>query len=208
MKTHDPMPTALHGPMGLPSEPTRHDAVEAVLIVVAKSMAMAGGLLFIGLILMSLVSIVGRKLGFGSVHGDIELTQAGTAVAAAAFLPYCTLLGEHLKVDFFTEGLRPALRRRMDGVADLLLALIAGLLAWRTGLQAVSIREAGEVTPLVSLPVWIPVAALVPSLAMMSMCAAYRFVAAFLRTRGGASAAAQREHETLDGAPAGARGMR
>lgn len=197
----------MHDPMGLPHELKRHDPVEAVLIAIAKAMAMAGGLLFIGLILMSLVSIIGRKLGFGSVNGDIELMQAGTAVAAAAFLPYCTLLGEHLKVDFFTEGLRPALRERMDGVADLLLAVIAGLLAWRTGLQAVSIHEAGEVTPLVSLPVWMPVAGLVPSLAMMGLCALYRAVVAFVRPQLDRRHVDEQEAAALEGSVAGARSM-
>ncbi len=171
--------TATHDPMGQPHELVEHSHVEHCLVLGTKAMALAGGLLFIGLICMSLVSIVGRKMGFGSVPGDIELMQAGTAVAAATFLPYCTLLGEHLKVDFFTEGMRSGLKRSVDGFADLLVAIVAIVLTWRTGLAAVSIHEAGEVTPLVSMPVWIPVAALVPSLAMMGVCAAYRFVAAF-----------------------------
>ncbi|MBR0567068.1 TRAP transporter small permease subunit [Azoarcus sp. L1K30] len=171
--------SATHDPMGQPHELVEHNRIEHYLILGSKGMALSGGMLFVALIGMSLVSIVGRKTGFGSVTGDIELMQAGTAVAAGAFLPYCTLLGEHLKVDFFTESLRAGLKRSIDGFADLLLALFAALLAWRTGLAALSLHDVGEVTPLVSLPVWIPVAALVPSLAMMGVCAAYRFVAAF-----------------------------
>ncbi|WP_159098115.1 TRAP transporter small permease [Parazoarcus communis] len=171
--------TATHDPMGQPHELVEHNLTEHYLVTAAKGMALIGGFLFIGLICMSLVSIIGRKIGFGSVTGDIELMQAGTAVAAAAFLPYCTLLGEHLKVDFFTEGMQSRLKRSIDGFAELLVAIFAGVLAWRTALAAISIHEAGEVTPLVSLPVWIPVAALVPSLAMMGVCAAYRFAAAF-----------------------------
>lgn len=179
--------TTTHDPMDQPHELVAHGPMEQLLSLAAKAMALTGGALFIGLIAMSLVSIIGRKLGFGSVNGDIELMQCGTAVAAAAFLPYCTLLGEHLKVDFFTEGMRPTARRYMDAIADLLLAVVAGLLAWRTGLAAMSIQEAGEVTPLVSLPVWIPVAALVPSLGLMSLCAGYRVVSAITQqTEGGA----------------------
>lgn len=168
----------MHDPMGLPHELVEHDPVEHYLIQVGKAMAVSGGVLFIVLIAMSLVSIVGRKLGFGSVNGDIELMQAGTAVAATAFLPYCTLLGEHIKVDFFTEGMRDSLKRPIDGVADLLLALVAATLAWRTALSAVAIHESGEVTTLVSMPLWIPTLLLVPGLALMSVCALYRaFVA-------------------------------
>jgi len=166
-------------PMGLPHELVEHDRVERTLIAVAKAMALLGGTMFIVLIAMSLRSIIGRKLGFGPVNGDIELMQAGTAVAAIAFLPYCTLLGEHLKVDFFTENLDRRIKRKIDGVADLLLAVVMVLLTWRTGLSALSLHEAGEVTALVSLPVWIPVAALVPMLALTTVCAIYRAVIAF-----------------------------
>lgn len=173
----------MHDPMGLPHELEEHDPVEHYLIMAGKAMAVSGGVLFVALIAMSLVSIVGRKLGFGSVNGDIELMQAGTAVAATAFLPYCTLLGEHIKVDFFTENMRDSLKIRIDGVAELLIALVAALLTWRTVLAAIASHEAEEVTPLVSLPVWIPTALLVPGLALMVVCALYRAYASFHPTK-------------------------
>lgn len=171
----------MHDPMGQPHELVEHDPVEHWLILAAKTMALSGGILFIALIGMSLVSIVGRKLGFGPVNGDIELMQSGTAVAAAAFLPYCTILGEHLKVDFFTEKMRAAWRARLDGVADFLLMAVMLVLAWRTVLSAMSAHEAGEVTMLVSLPVWIPIAAMVPSLILCAICAGYRVFMEFGR---------------------------
>lgn len=169
----------MHDPMGLPHELVEHDAVEHYLILMGKAMAIFGGVLFVVLVVMSLVSIVGRKLGFGSVTGDIELMQAGTAVAATAFLPYCTLLGEHIKVDFFTEKMRDSRKRQIDGVAELLLALVAAMLAWRTALSAIAIHDSGEVTTLVSMPMWIPTLLLVPGLALMAVCALYRALVSF-----------------------------
>ena len=164
--------------------------VATQLVLLSKGLAIAGGTLFVVLIVMSLISIVGRKLGFGSVNGDIELMQAGSAVAAAAFLPYCTMLGEHVKVDFFTENMRPSLKRNIDALADLLLAVMAGVIAWRTGLSVLSIKESNEVTTLVSLPVWIPVAAMVPSFVLMTACGLYRFFSALVsRTHQGKVAA-------------------
>jgi len=164
----------MHDAMEPPDAPPAHERVERYLITTGKAMAISGGLLFVALIGMSLVSIIGRKLGHGSVAGDIELMQAGTAVAAAAFLPYCTLKGEHIKVDFFTEHLGVSLKRRMDGVAELLFAIVAALLTWRTVLSAVATHESQEVTTLVSLPLWIPIALLAPGLFLMALCAAYR----------------------------------
>jgi TRAP-type C4-dicarboxylate transport system permease small subunit len=169
--------------MGIPHELVEHDKVEHYLIMAGKAMAISGGVLFIALIAMSLVSIIGRKLGFGSVTGDIELMQAGTAVAATAFLPYCTLLGEHIKVDFFTENMRDSLKRPIDGIAELLLGGVSVLLAWRTVLSAIATHESQEVTTLVSLPLWIPTALLVPGIALMAVCAFYRAYAHFHPTK-------------------------
>jgi len=173
----------MHDPMGIPHELVEHDRVEHYLIIAGKAMAISGGVLFIALIVMSLVSIIGRKLGFGSVNGDIELMQAGTAVAATAFLPYCTLLGEHIKVDFFTENMRNSLKRPIDGVAEVLFALVSCVLAWRTVLSAIATHESQEVTTLVSLPLWIPTALLVPGLVLMAVCATYRAYAHFHPTK-------------------------
>jgi TRAP-type C4-dicarboxylate transport system permease small subunit len=173
----------MHDPMGIPHELVEHDKVEHYLIMAGKTMAISGGMLFIALIAMSLVSIIGRKLGFGSVTGDIELMQAGTAVAATAFLPYCTLLGEHIKVDFFTENMRDSLKRPIDGVAEVLFAIVSGILVWRTILSAIATHESEEVTTLVSLPLWIPTALLVPGLFLMMICAAYRAYAHFHPTK-------------------------
>lgn len=173
----------MQDPMGIPHELVEHDRVEHYLIMAGKTMAISGGVLLIALIAMSLVSIIGRKLGFGSVNGDIELMQAGTAVAATAFLPYCTLLGEHIKVDFFTENMRDSLKRPIDGMAEVLFAIVSGILVWRTILSAIATHESEEVTTLVSLPLWIPTALLVPGLFLMMICAAYRAYAHFHPTK-------------------------
>lgn len=175
---------AMNEPIGLsaPAERQveRHGALDAALHGAAKGFALAGGGVLLGLIAMSLVSIVGRKLANAPITGDVELMQSGVAAAAAALLPYCTIRGEHLRVDFFTERAPGWLKRPLDGTADLLLAAVMAVLAWRTGLQALDIREAQEVTPLLSIPLWLPVAAQAPSLALTAACALRRGVALFL----------------------------
>lgn len=163
----------MNEPLGSPAARPA-GAMERALLVAAKGFALAGGLIFLALIAMSLVSIIGRKLGNAPVTGDVEMMQVGTAIAASAFLPLCTMLGEHLRVDFFTEAAPAWLRRTLDAVADLLLGALALLLAWRTGLQVIDIREAGEVTPLLGLPVWMAMAAMLPSFGLVTLCALAR----------------------------------
>ena len=162
-----------------PAERSAHDVIDRWLNIIAETLAWIGGIALMGLVAMSLVSIVSRKLGFQPVNGDVEIMQMGCAVAAAAFLPLCTLRGDHLRVEFFTEKCRPKVRRRLDAVTDLLLAAVFGLLAWRTGLQVLDGQETGEVAALTAMPLWIPVMLMVPSLIMTGVCALYRTIVEF-----------------------------
>lgn len=138
--------------------------------------AIAGGFGFIVLVLMSLVSIVGRKLASMPVPGDIEIMQMGTAVASAAMLAYCEMERHHLRVDFFTASVSPQTREWLDSVSHMLLALFAALIAWRTGAAAISLREAGETSMILAWPVWIVVAGLVPSFVLLAIAGTYNAV--------------------------------
>jgi hypothetical protein len=51
-------------------------------------------------------------------------------------------------------------------MGNLSLVLLYGLLAWRTSIGAVSVREAGETTMIISLPMWWAYACLAPGLAL------------------------------------------
>ncbi len=141
-----------------------------------RAFAIAGGIGFIALVAMSIISIVGRKLAAAPVPGDIEIMQMGTAVAAAAMLAFCEMEHHHLRVDFFTTGLSVAARHRLDALSHLLLALVAAAVAWRTGVGAASLKEAGEASMLLLWPVWTVVAAMVPSFVLLALAGFYNAV--------------------------------
>ncbi len=135
----------------------------------SRAFALAGGLGFFMLVLMSLVSIISRKLAAAPIPGDIEIMQMGGAVAAAAMLPFCEMERQHLRVDFFTTRLSPRARHQLDALSHLLLAIVAAVIAWRTAVGAWSLREAGESSMMLSWPVWTVVAALVPSFVLLAL---------------------------------------
>jgi TRAP-type C4-dicarboxylate transport system permease small subunit len=144
-----------------------------LLFRVSKTFALAGGALFLALVAMSLVSIVGRKLISMPVPGDIEMMQMGTAVASAALLGYCEMRGSHLRVDFFTAWMSPQGRARLDGVAHLLLAFVAVVVAWRTTAGAISNLQSGETSMMLGMPVWLAIALIVPSLVIFALAGLY-----------------------------------
>lgn len=73
------------------------------LLAVSKAAAVVGGLVFVAIVAMSIVSIVGRKLVSMPVPGDFELVEMGSAVGASFFFAYCHLNRGDVKVDFFTQ---------------------------------------------------------------------------------------------------------
>jgi TRAP-type C4-dicarboxylate transport system permease small subunit len=144
-----------------------------VLLTLARWLAVGGGLVFVGLVAMLVVSVVGRKtLGF-VVPGDVEVLQMLAAAAAASFFPYCHLRHGDIKVDFFTHRLPQRTLWRIDAVGSLLVGLFGALVAWRAWAGAMAVREAGETSMILGWPAWIPQAAMVPGFALLAVAGGY-----------------------------------
>ena len=98
--------------------------VGRALIAASKAGAMIGGTIFVALVAMSIVSITGRKLFSMPVPGDVELLQLFAAIASSTFFAWCHLVGGDVKVDFFTQRLRPSAVQLLDAVGSLLIGAL------------------------------------------------------------------------------------
>ena len=161
---------------GPDAAPGPHTAFGRALLLIARWLAFAGGIVFVALVLMSIVSIVGRKVAAWPVPGDVELLQMCAAFASSSFFAYCHLIGGDVKVDFFTHNLAPSIVNRLDAFGSLLVGLFGALIAWRTGVGALALKEVGETSAVLALPVWVAQMLMVPgfvvlALAGFSMCA-------------------------------------
>lgn len=145
--------------------------LDAALRGFARAFALAGASVALAIAAMVVVSISGRALLTTPIPGDVELTQVGIALAISLGLPWCQLHGGNIIVDFFTQQMRAARQRALDGVGCLLLAAMCLLLAWRTADGAVAVREAGETTMILSVPMWWAYASLAPGLALAALVA-------------------------------------
>ena len=143
------------------------------LLKVARALALCGGLIFVGLVVMSLVSVVGRKLFSFAVPGDVEVLQMLAAVASASFFPYCHLIQGDIKVDFFTHNMKPYKINFLDTLGSLMVALFGTIVAWRTAAGAISLKEVGETSAILAWPVWISQALMVPSFILLAIAGFY-----------------------------------
>ena len=146
------------------------------LLGVTKYFAIAGGLIFVALVIMSVISIVGRKLFAFVVPGDVEILQMSAAVAASTFFAHCHLMHGDVKVDFFTHSWAPRKVALLDACSSLLVALFGALIAWRTWVGAMSLREVGETSAILAWPVWVAQALMVPSFVLLAIAGLYSTV--------------------------------
>ena len=160
-------------PAADPSSASGFGPAGRALRALCKWLAVAGGLLLLALVVMSIVSIVGRKVASTPVPGDVELLQLCAAVAASTFFAYCHLINGDVKVDFFTHNLASRTVHRLDALGSLLLGLFGALIAWRTAVGALSLKEAGETTAILGLPVWVGQMLMVPGFVLLALAGFY-----------------------------------
>jgi TRAP-type C4-dicarboxylate transport system permease small subunit len=159
-----------------PSDGLTYGPAGRALLAASKGLAIAGGLVFVAIVVMSIVSITGRKIASSPVPGDVEMLQMCAAFAASAFFAYCHLINGDVKVDFFTHNVAPRKVHAMDAFGSLLVALFGALIAWRTAVGAISIKEVGETSAILGWPVWIAQILMVPGFVMLAAAGAYTCV--------------------------------
>jgi len=146
------------------------------LLATSKWLAIAGGLVFVGLVVMSIVSITGRKVLSAPVPGDVEILQMCAAFASSCFFAYCHLINGDVKVDFFTHNMAPRKVEAMDAFGSLLVAVFGLVIAWRTAVGALGVKEVGETSAILGWPVWLAQGLMVPGFFMLGVAGLYTFM--------------------------------
>ena len=118
-------------------------------------MAIAGGLLLIGIVAMTGISVLGRYLFNAPIPGDYEITELACGVAIFAFFPYCHMKNANIVVEFFTGRLRPRCRAALDATHNLAFAVVAALISWRLFVGGMKKFEDGETTHFLDIPIWL-----------------------------------------------------
>ena len=119
----------------------------------ARAFALAGGILLIGVMGMTVASVLGRHLFGMPVPGDYELTELACGIAVFAFFPYCHVNNANVVVDFFTSRLHPRHRAALDSLHGMAFTVMAGVIAWRLFVGGMRKLQDGETTLFLSIPI-------------------------------------------------------
>jgi TRAP-type C4-dicarboxylate transport system permease small subunit len=140
-----------------------------LLRILTQACAVIGGVMLIGMALMTLASVIGRAAFSSPIQGDVEMVQLACAVALACFLPYTQWQGTNIIVDFFTTRTSQATRDRLDALGALLVGLVAALICWRTAAGAMAAYANQETSMLIAIPMWIPYLLMTPGLLLTAL---------------------------------------
>jgi len=117
--------------------------------------ALLGGVVLLGIAVMSTWSATSGFLFGKPLPGDFEMVEVMVAVAAFAFLPYCQLTDANVTADIFTAR---ASRRTVAvfGLFACTVALgIAVILFWRMSAGLQDYRQYVETTAILKFPIWV-----------------------------------------------------
>ena len=135
----------------------------------ARWCALLAGALIAFMVVLTVLSIVGRETVGRTVTGDFELVGLATGAAVGLFMPLCQLHRGNIVVDFFTARAPKRLNRALDRVGAFLLALCCALLAWRAALGGLSSWNSHSSTMLLGVPEWYAYAPMVPGFALTAV---------------------------------------
>ena len=131
--------------------------------------AILAGVVLTLITLITVMSVLGRELFGKTISGDFELVGVAAGAAVALFLPWCQVKRGNIVVDFFTSRASMQTTQWMDRFGSLLLALMAGLFAWRSALGGLNAYTTHSGTMMLDFPEWVVYALMVPPLALTSL---------------------------------------
>lgn len=114
--------------------PLAETKIGDALRVVAGWMAFGGGVILTAAALMTVVSIIGRKLiwaGLGPVRGDIELVEIACVVAIFAFLPWGQINRGQVTVDILADRFPAPIHAFLGLLGDTALTIAAIVISWQ-----------------------------------------------------------------------------
>lgn len=136
-----------------------------------KFWALLGGLLLIGVIVTTALSVVlGLTLG-QPIAGDFEITEMGVAIAAFAFLPYSQITYANVTVDLFTSWASPRLQAAMALLSSSIAVAFSLLLLWRMWAGMADYRQHDEYTAIIGIPLWTAFPPILLSLLLLAFAA-------------------------------------
>ncbi|WP_333828361.1 TRAP transporter small permease [Pararhodobacter sp.] len=129
----------------------------------ANALAVLGGVILTAVMLVAVVSIIGRALSrsgwafvgkVGPIPGDFEIVSIGAGMAIFCFLAWAQYTRGHVTVDIFVSALGERGMAVIAVIMNLVLTVAVVVLARQLGDGLVDKRGFGETSLILQIPLW------------------------------------------------------
>ncbi len=131
----------------------QNSIVRATEIVTSASACVAGGALVL-LMLLTTADVIGRYFFNSPISGVFDLTHFAVSIMVYLGLAYCGFRGAHVVIELLYDKLPAGARRVLNRVINLVGCVLFGLIAWRTWVQSIDVRDMGEASQMMEIPLF------------------------------------------------------
>lgn len=136
---------------------------------IIEAWALLGGIVLLGVALMTTWSAFTGWVFGKPLPGDFELTEVLVAIAVFSMLPYCQQTDANVTADIFTAGAGPRAVAGFRLFSALLALGVALVLLWRTWAGMLDYRQFIETTAILKIPIWWAYVPAIASLALLCL---------------------------------------
>lgn len=122
--------------------------------IATSAAACVAGFALILLMLLTTADVVGRYFFNSPIGGVFDLTHFAVSIMTFLGLAYCGWRGTHVVIELLYDRLPPAARRVLNRVTNLAGCTLFGLISWRTAVQSIDVREMGEASQMMEIPLF------------------------------------------------------
>lgn len=120
--------------------------------IVVTAVAYLAGFVLLALMLLTTADVVGRYFFNSPIIGVFDLTHFAVLVMVFLGLAYCGFQGGHIVIELLYDRLSPSTARVLLRLINFVGCILFLLIAWRSAVQSVDVREFREASQLLVIP--------------------------------------------------------
>lgn len=126
--------------------------VDRATDVVTTLAAYAAGAVLVALMLLTTADVAGRYFFNSPIDGVFDLTHFAVSIMTFLGLSYCGYRGGHVVIELLYHKLGRSIRGPLKRLINLAGCVLFAVIAWRTAVQSIDVREMGEASQLMEIP--------------------------------------------------------
>ncbi len=116
--------------------------------------AILAGVVLFGLMLLTAADVGSRYFLNAPLNGVVDLTRFSVLIMTFLGFAYCGFRGANVVIELLFNQLGPRVQTGLKRLANALGCLLFTVIAWRSVVQSVDVREFNETSQLLTIPYW------------------------------------------------------